>query len=97
MFAELRRFLPDDAIIALDGNITLAAGQAGLSASRPCSWLDPGWNRLHGNQHPHGDGAKGYQPHRPVVAVCGDFGFGQTAMDLGDVGTDIDSQSLSSS
>jgi 2-hydroxyacyl-CoA lyase 1 len=82
LFAELRNFLSDDAIVVLDGNITLAAGQAGLYARRPCSWLDPGWNGCMGVSIPMAMGAKVAEPDRPVVAVCGDFGFGVTAMDL---------------
>jgi thiamine pyrophosphate-dependent acetolactate synthase large subunit-like protein len=82
LFAELRNFLPDDAIVVLDGNITLAAGQAGLYARRPCSWLDPGWNGCMGVSIPMAMGAKVAEPARLVVAICGDFGFGLTAMDL---------------
>ena len=82
LFAALRRFLPKDAIVVLDGNITLAAGQALLSAQTPCGWLDPGWNGCMGAGIPMAMGAKLAAPERTVVAVCGDFGFGLTAMDL---------------
>jgi thiamine pyrophosphate-dependent acetolactate synthase large subunit-like protein len=82
LFAALRRFLPKDAIVVLDGNITLAAGQALLSAHTPCGWLDPGWNGCMGAGIPMAMGAKLAAPERMVVVVCGDFGFGLTAMDL---------------
>jgi thiamine pyrophosphate-dependent acetolactate synthase large subunit-like protein len=82
LFVALRRFLPQDAIVVLDGNITLAAGQALLSAHTPCGWLDPGWNGCMGAGIPMAMGAKLAAPERMVVAVCGDFGFGLTAMDL---------------
>jgi thiamine pyrophosphate-dependent acetolactate synthase large subunit-like protein len=82
LFAALRRFLPEDAIVVLDGNITLAAGQALLSAHTPCGWLDPGWNGCMGAGIPMAMGAKLAAPERTVVVVCGDFGFGLSAMDL---------------
>ena len=82
LFAALRRFLPEDAIVVLDGNITLAAGQALLSAHTPCGWLDPGWNGCMGAGIPMAMGAKLAAPGRMVVVVCGDFGFGLSAMDL---------------
>jgi 2-hydroxyacyl-CoA lyase 1 len=82
LFAALRRFLPEDAIVVLDGNVTLAAGQALLCAHTPCSWLDPGWNGCMGAGIPMAMGAKLAAPERMVVVVCGDFGFGLSAMDL---------------
>jgi len=82
LFAALRHFLPEDAVVVLDGNITLATGQALLSARTPCGWLDPGWNGCMGAGIPMGMGAKLVAPERMVVVVCGDFGFGLTAMDL---------------
>jgi len=82
LFAALRGFLSAEAIVILDGSITLAFGQALLSAERPCSWLDPGWNGCMGVGIPLGMGAKLAEPNRMVVVVSGDFGFGLTAMDL---------------
>ena len=82
LFAALRRFLPKDAIVVLDGNIGLAAGQALLSAHTPCGWLDPGWNGCMGAGIPMAMGAKLAAPERMVVVVSGDFGFGLSAMDL---------------
>jgi thiamine pyrophosphate-dependent acetolactate synthase large subunit-like protein len=82
LFEALHSFLPEDAIVVLDGNITLAAGQARLSAHKPCGWLDPGWNGCMGAGIPMAMGAKLAAPERMVVVVCGDFGFGLSAMDL---------------
>jgi 2-hydroxyacyl-CoA lyase 1 len=82
LFAALRRFLPEDSVVVLDGNITLAAGQSLLSAHTPCGWLDPGWNGCMGAGIPMAMGAKLAAPERMVVVVCGDFGFGLSAMDL---------------
>ena len=82
VFAELRRFLPKQAIVVLDGSTTLSAGQRLLAAHTPCGWLDPGWSGCMGAGIPMAIGAKLTAPHRLVVAVCGDFGFGLSAMDL---------------
>lgn len=82
LFSTVRDFLPRDAVVVLDGNIALAAGQALLSALTPCGWLDPGWNGCMGSGIPFGMGAKLASPERMVVVVCGDFGFGLSAMDL---------------
>ena len=48
----------------------------------PCGWLDPGWSGCMGAGIPMAIGAKLTAPHRLVVVVCGDFGFGLSAMDL---------------
>jgi thiamine pyrophosphate-dependent acetolactate synthase large subunit-like protein len=82
LFLALRDFLPADAVVVLDGNITLTTGQMLLSAKAPCCWLDPGWNGCIGSGIPFGMGAKLAAPEKMVVVVCGDFGFGLSAMDL---------------
>jgi thiamine pyrophosphate-dependent acetolactate synthase large subunit-like protein len=82
LFIAVRDFLPADAVVVLDGNITLSTGQMVLSAKTPCCWLDPGWNGCIGSGIPFGMGAKLAAPERMVVVICGDFGFGLSAMDL---------------
>lgn len=82
LFREIRGFLPPDAVIVLDGGVTLATGQALLSAQSPCCWLDPGWNGCMGVGIPFGLGAKLATPERMVVVICGDYSFGLTAIDL---------------
>jgi thiamine pyrophosphate-dependent acetolactate synthase large subunit-like protein len=82
LFIAIRDFLPPDAVVVLDGNITLSTGQMILSAKEPCCWLDPGWNGCIGSGIPFGMGAKLAAPERMVVVICGDFGFGLSAMDL---------------
>ena len=82
LFSALRDFLPADAVVVLDGSITLASGQALLSARTPCGWLDPGWNGCMGASIPLGMGAKLAAPERMVVVACGDFAFGLSAMEL---------------
>ncbi len=82
VFAELRRFLPQQAIVVLDGSITLSTGQRVLAAHTVCGWLDPGWSGCMGAGIPMAIGAKLTAPDRLVVVVCGDFGFGLSAIDL---------------
>jgi 2-hydroxyacyl-CoA lyase 1 len=82
LFIAIRDFLPSDAMVVLDGNITLSTGQMILSAKAPCSWLDPGWNGCIGSGIPFGMGAKLAAPERMVVVICGDFGFGLSSMDM---------------
>jgi acetolactate synthase-1/2/3 large subunit len=80
LFIAIRDFLPTDAVVVLDGNITLSTGQMILSAKTPCCWLDPGWNGCIG-AHPFGMGQT-RAPERMVVVICGDFGFGLISMDM---------------
>jgi thiamine pyrophosphate-dependent acetolactate synthase large subunit-like protein len=82
LFIAVRDFLPTDAVVVLDGNITLSTGQMVLSAKTPCCWLDPGWNGCIGSGIPFGMGAKLAAPERMVVVICGDFGFGLSSMDM---------------
>lgn len=82
LFVTLRDFLPCDAVVVLDGNITLSTGQLLLSAQEPFCWLDPGWNGCMGSGIPFGMGAKLAAPDRMVVVICGDYGFGLSAMDM---------------
>jgi thiamine pyrophosphate-dependent acetolactate synthase large subunit-like protein len=82
LFIAVRDFLPADAVVVLDGYITLSTAQTVLSAKTPCCWLDPGWNGCLGSGIPFAMGAKLAAPERMVVVICGDFGFGLSAMDL---------------
>jgi thiamine pyrophosphate-dependent acetolactate synthase large subunit-like protein len=82
LFVAIRDFLPTDAVVVLDGSITLSTGQKVLSVKAPCSWLDPGWNGCMGSGIPFGMGAKLAAPERMVVVICGDYGFGLSAIDL---------------
>jgi thiamine pyrophosphate-dependent acetolactate synthase large subunit-like protein len=82
LFRAIRGFLPADAIVALEGNVSLSSAQKILLVRRPASWLDPGWNGIIGGAIPFALGAKLACPKRPVIALCGDTGFGMSAMDL---------------
>ncbi len=78
----IREVLPSNAILTVEGNTSLAAIQRGLSMEQPVSWLDPGANGIIGASIPFALGAKLVCPDRPVVAVCGDTGFGMSGMEL---------------
>lgn len=80
--AEVRHALPRDAIIVLDGNGTLAAGQLLLPSYAPASRLTPGHDGCMGVGLPFGIAAKLCHPDRPVVVVTGDFAFGLNAMEM---------------
>ena len=82
LYLALRDFLPENSIVAVEGNICLAAAQKVLQAHRPASWLDPGRNGIIGASIAFAMGAKLAQPERPVFALCSDTGFGMSAMEL---------------
>jgi len=82
LYLALRDVLPADTIVAVEGNISLAAAQQVLRARQPASWLDPGRNGVIGASIPFAMGAKLAYPERTVVALCGDTGFSMSAMNL---------------
>jgi len=82
VYHGLAKALPDDAIIVLDGSISLSAGQRVLMIDREWSLLDPGRNGCMGSGIPFALGAKLARPARPVITVCGDFAFGFGAMEM---------------
>ena len=79
---EIRDSLPQDAITIFDGNLVMAACQRLISAHRPASRLTPGTSGGLGVGIPYALAAKLEHPGRPVVAICGDFAFGLSAMEL---------------
>lgn len=78
----IRDVLPPEAIVIAEGNVGLAAIQRGLSLEQPLGWLDPGANGIIGASIPFALGARLACPDRPVIALCGDTGFGMSAMEL---------------
>jgi thiamine pyrophosphate-dependent acetolactate synthase large subunit-like protein len=82
LVAELRDFLPRDAICAVDGNGILAAAQHLLPGYAPLSRLTPGHNGCMGVGIPFGIAAKLSSPERMVVVLTGDFAFGLNAMEM---------------
>ena len=82
LVAEVQTCLPKDAICTVEGNVILTATEQVLRTHRPASILTPGSNGCIGVGIPFAIGAKVAQPDRLVVAICGDTGFGMSAMEL---------------
>lgn len=82
MLKEIRDFLPRDAILAVDGNVSMAAAQQVLPSYLPASRFTAGTNGCMGVGIPFGIGAKISQPDRLVMVICGDTAFGFNAMDM---------------
>jgi len=79
---EIRDALPDDAITIFDSNLTMAACERMIPVQVPLSRLTPGTSGCMGVGIPYAIAAKLVHPDRPVVAICGDFAFGLSAMEL---------------
>jgi thiamine pyrophosphate-dependent acetolactate synthase large subunit-like protein len=79
---EVRAALPDDAISIFDGNLTMAACERVIPVQLPASRLTPGTSGGLGGGIPYAIAAKLEHPERPVVAICGDFAFTLSAMEL---------------
>jgi 2-hydroxyacyl-CoA lyase 1 len=80
--AAIRNALPHDAISIFDGNVTMAASQMIIPSQVPVSRLTPGNSGCMGVGIPFAIAAKLAHPARPVVAICGDFAFGLSVMEL---------------
>jgi len=81
VFAALSEHLPDDAVVAVDvGNHAYSLGRYLESKGQPV--LMSGYLGSIGFGYPAAMGAWAADPTRPVVAVTGDGGFGQYAMEL---------------
>ncbi len=79
---ELRDATPRDAITIFDGNLVMEAMEQLIPAHEPASRLTPGSSGCLGVGIPFAMAAKLLHPERPVVAICGDFAFGMSAMEL---------------
>lgn len=82
VFCALRSFLPENAFLVLDGNLTLEAGQQHLPRLTPFSHLDPGRNGCMGTGIPFAMAARLLHHNGPVVLCTGDFAFGLGAIEL---------------
>ena len=80
-FAALSRHLPEEAVVTVDvGNHAYSLGRYLESKGQPV--LMSGYLGSIGFGYPAALGAWAADPTRPVVAVTGDGGFGQYAMEL---------------
>jgi thiamine pyrophosphate-dependent acetolactate synthase large subunit-like protein/nitrite reductase/ring-hydroxylating ferredoxin subunit len=81
VFDALSRHLPEDAVVTVDvGNHAYSLGRYLESKGQPV--LMSGYLGSIGFGYPAALGAWAADPSRPVVAVTGDGGFGQYAMEL---------------
>ena len=81
VFAALSEHLPADAVVAVDvGNHAYSLGRYLESKGQPV--LMSGYLGSIGFGYPAAMGAWAADPSRPIVAVTGDGGFGQYAMEL---------------
>jgi thiamine pyrophosphate-dependent acetolactate synthase large subunit-like protein/nitrite reductase/ring-hydroxylating ferredoxin subunit len=81
VFETLARHLPADAVVCVDvGNHAYSLGRYLESAGQPV--LMSGYLGSIGFGYPAAMGAWAADPSRPVLAVTGDGGFGQYAMEL---------------
>jgi acetolactate synthase I/II/III large subunit len=82
VYAELRRVLPPDTIVALDAGAAPAYGYDRLQFARPRTFLTPLDLGGLGFAFPAALGAKLGRPDAPVVAVHGDGGFLMNSQEL---------------
>jgi acetolactate synthase I/II/III large subunit len=82
VYAELRRALPPETIVALDAGAAPAYGYDRLHFTRPRTFLTPLDLGGLGFAFPVALGAKLGRPDAPVVAIHGDGGFLMNAQDL---------------
>jgi 2-hydroxyacyl-CoA lyase 1 len=82
LFREVRDCLDRDAIVAVDGEMTLGVGRVVLPSYLPRHRLNSGTTGCMGTGVPYAIGAKLACPDTQVVAVVGDYAFGAGAMDV---------------
>ena len=82
VYAELRRVLPADTIVALDAGAAPAYGYDRLQFARPRTFLTPLDLGGLGFAFPVALGAKLGRPDAPVLAIHGDGGFLMNAQEL---------------
>jgi acetolactate synthase-1/2/3 large subunit/sulfoacetaldehyde acetyltransferase len=82
VYAELRRALPPDTIVALDAGAAPAYGYDRLEFARPRTFLTPLDLGGLGFAFPAALGAKLGRPEAPVLAIHGDGGFLMNAQEI---------------
>ncbi|HZQ35468.1 MAG TPA: thiamine pyrophosphate-binding protein [Dehalococcoidia bacterium] len=82
MYREIREVLADDAIVAIDGENTMAVSRAMLPNFLPRRRLDAGVSGCMGVAMPYAIGAKVASPDTQVLALNGDFAFGWNGMEI---------------
>jgi len=82
VYAELRRALPPETIVAVDAGAAPAYGYDRLHFTRPRTLLTPLDLRGLGFAFPHALGAKPWRREAPVLAIHGDGGFLMNAQEI---------------
>jgi acetolactate synthase-1/2/3 large subunit len=82
----LRTSLPDDALVVSDLTQVGYAAEIAYPVFAPRSYLTPGYQGTLGYAFATALGAKVANPHRPVVSLSGDGGFGWTLPELATAG-----------
>jgi thiamine pyrophosphate-dependent acetolactate synthase large subunit-like protein len=80
--AEIAEFLPEDAILAVDGHVILNFARQSIPTFRAGHRLNSGPFGCLGVGVPFGLGAKVACPDKPVLVLTGDGSFGFNAMEL---------------
>lgn len=82
LMREIRDFLPRNASISVDGEITLGIGRLVLPSFLPRHRLNSGTTACMGTGVPYAIAAKIARPDEPSVAVLGDYAFGAAGIDI---------------
>ena len=82
MMREIRDFLPRDAMVVVDGELTLAAARQVIPTFLPGRRLNIGSNACIGMGVPYAVGAKLAQPDWPVICITGDSAFGFNGFEI---------------
>ena len=79
---EIRTAAPRDAIITVDGEITMATARQVLQSFGPATRLNSGTNACIGTGVPFAIGAQLARPEATVISVNGDSAFGFNGMEI---------------
>ena len=82
LMSEIRNAAPRDAIITVDGEITMATARQVLQSYGPATRLNSGTNACIGTGVPFAIGAKLARPEATVISVNGDSAFGFNGMEI---------------
>ena len=82
MMREIRDFLPRDALVVVDGELTLAAARQVIPTFLPGRRLNIGSNACIGMGVPYAVGAKLARPDWPVICITGESAFGFNLVEI---------------
>jgi len=82
LVADVRKFLPDDGIIALDNGVYKIWFARNYRAHKPNTVLLDNALATMGAGLPSAIAAKLIQPEKPVIAICGDGGFMMNSQEM---------------